>query len=72
MTVPAKILEQWASQKFLMPDEHFQYKASGKPIPYQELDLEQPWETFDIQHDLTRKGLEKFAADYQATLSRIA
>jgi len=71
-TVPAKILEQWANQKFLMPDEHFQYKASGEPIPYQELDLEQPWETFDIQHDLTRKGVEKFAADYRATLSRIA
>jgi len=71
-TVPAKILEQWASQKFLMPDEHFQYKASGKPIAYQELDLERPWEAFDVQHDLTRKGIDKFASDYRATLSRTA
>jgi hypothetical protein len=29
-------------------------------------------ETFDIQHELTRKGIEKFAADYRATLSRTA
>jgi len=71
-TVPAKILEQWASKNFPMPDNHFQYKAPGKPIPYEELDLEQGWETFDIQHELTRKGIEKFAADYRATLSRPA
>lgn len=71
-TAPAKILEQWASQNFPMPDEHFQYKSSGKTIPYQELNLDQPWETFDIQHELTRKGIEKFAADYRATLARPA
>ena len=55
-----------------MPDKQFQYKASGKPIPYEELDLEQAWEAFDIQHELTRKGIEKFVADYRATLSRPA
>jgi transaldolase len=71
-TVPAKILEQWASKNFSMPDNQFQYKAAGKPIPYEELDLERPWEAFDIQHELTRKGIEKFAADYRATLSRTA
>jgi transaldolase len=72
VTVPAKILELWASKNFPMPDKQFQYKTSGRPIPYEELDLEQPWETFDIQHELTRKGIEKFAADYRATLSQPA
>ena len=71
-TVPAKTLEQWANKQFPMPDAQFQYKASGKPIPYEELDLEQSWERFDIQHELTRKGVEKFAADYRATLSPTA
>jgi len=71
-TVPAKILELWASTNLPMPDEQFQYKASGKPIPYEELDLGQAWESFDIQHELTRKGIEKFAADYRATLARPA
>lgn len=71
-TVPAKILELWASKNFPMPDKRFEYKAPGKSIPYEDLDLEQAWETFDIQHDLTRKGIEKFAADYRATLSRPA
>ena len=68
--MPAKILEQWASENAPMPDEKFQYLGSGKPIPYEELDLEQAWESFDIQHDLTRKGIQKFAADYRATLAR--
>jgi transaldolase len=72
VTVPAKVLELWANSNFPMPDRLFQYKASGKSIPYEELDLERPWETFDIQHELTRKGIEKFAADYRATLSRPA
>ena len=40
-TVPAKILEQWASKNFPTPDNQFHYKAPGKPIPYEELDLEQ-------------------------------
>ena len=72
-TVPAKVLEQWASKDFPKPDNNqFQYKARGKPIPYEELDLEQWWETFDVQHELTREGIEKFAADYRATLSRAA
>lgn len=69
---PRKSLEQWASKNLPMPDEHFQYKASGKPILYEELDLNQPWESFDIGHELTRKGIEKFAADYRATLARPA
>ena len=72
VTVPAKLLELWASKNFPMPDRQFRYKAPGKPIPYEELDLEKSWESFDIQHELTRKGIEKFAADYRATLSQPA
>jgi hypothetical protein len=33
---------------------------------------QQEWEKFDIRHELTRKGMEKFAADYRDTLSRPA
>ena len=72
VTVPAKVLELWANRNFPMPEKKFQYKAPGKPIPYEELDLRQAWDMFDIQHELTRKGIEKFAADYRATLSRPA
>jgi transaldolase len=72
VTVPAKTLELWAGQGSPMPGKDFLYKPSLKPIPYQELDLEQPWEAFDVQHELTRKGIDKFTADYRATISRPA
>jgi transaldolase len=72
VTVPAKTLELWAGQNSPMPGKDFLYKPSLKPIPYKELDLEQPWEAFDILHELTQKGIDKFAADYRATISRPA
>ena len=50
-TVPAKVLELWASKNFPVADKQFQYKTFGKSIPYEELDLEQQWKTIDIQHE---------------------
>lgn len=72
VTVPAKVLTPWAEKGFPLPEADFQYHSSAKPIPYEELDLTQPWETFNIGHELTTKGLEKFAADYRKTLAESA
>jgi transaldolase len=69
VTVPAKVLTLWAEKDFPMPEAGFQYHSSAKPIPYEELDLSQPWEKFNIAHELTTKGLEKFAADYRKTVA---
>jgi transaldolase len=77
-TVPGKVLQEWAAKGFPMPDRNFSYRgvdASGKPlkaIPYKELDLNLPWQSFDIAHELTNKGIQKFVADYQSTLRRSA
>ena len=77
-TVPAKVLVEWATQDFPMPDKSFSYKAvdaSGKPlkaIPYKELNLNLPWQSFDIAHELTTAGIQKFVADYRSTLRRSA
>jgi transaldolase len=73
-TVPTKVLEEWVASDFPMPDQDFRYQgldASGtllKTIPYKPLDLDLPWQRFDIAHELTNKGIEKFVADYQGTL----
>jgi transaldolase len=77
-TVPTKVLEQWAAAGFPMPDQNFKYKevdASGKPlrpIAYKDLDLSLPWQSFNISHELTTKGIQKFVADYESTLRRSA
>src|SRR5262249_34421885 len=78
VTVPAKVLEEWATKGFSMPDKSFHYKtvdAAGQPlreIAYKELSLDQPWQSFNIAHDLTNAGIQKFVADYRATLKRSA
>jgi transaldolase len=78
VTVPAKVLREWATEGFPLPDQNFRYTgvgATGKPlsaIPYKELDLTRPWQSFDIAHELTNNGIKKFVADYQSTLKRSA
>jgi transaldolase len=77
-TVPSKVLQGWAAASFPVPDQDFKYKAVDakgkalKPIPYKELDLDLPWDSFDLTHELTTKGIQKFVADYQSTLRRSA
>jgi transaldolase len=77
-TVPSKVLREWAAAGFPMPNQDFKYKAVDangkalKPIAYKELDLDLPWDCFDLAHELTTKGIQKFVADYQNTLKRSA
>lgn len=76
VTVPAKVLESWAAKGSPMPDQDFIYRGVDKagnalkPIPYQDLNLNEPWSAFDLNHDLTRKGIEKFVADFESTLQQ--
>jgi len=77
-TVPGKVLEAWAAQGTPLPDDSFVYNAVDsqgqplRPIEYKELDLSAPWASFDLRHELTRKGIQKFVADYESTLRRSA
>jgi transaldolase len=77
-TAPIHILEEWAAARMSIPDEHFRYTGVDKngsplrPIPYKELDLNASWESFDLEHELTEKGIEKFVNDYKSTLAPAA
>jgi transaldolase len=78
VTVPTTVLGEWVATGFPMPGQDFSYIAlakTGKPlntIPYKELDVNLPWQSFDVAHELTTKGIQKFVADYQSTLRRSA
>jgi len=77
-TVPAKVLEEWAAQGTPLPDDSFVYHGIDskgqhlKPIAYKELDLNARWESFDVRHELTTKGIKQFVADYESTLRKTA
>lgn len=68
VTVPTKVLTEWAGKGMPLPDKDFSYKPVGAEIPYENLDLNSPWEKFDIHHELTVKGITKFVADYRSTI----
>jgi transaldolase len=70
VTVPGKVLEEWANDGMPLPDESFQYTPVGSEIPYEQLDLNRPWEYFNIEHELTRKGIKKFVTDYESTVRK--
>ena len=78
VTAPVKVWEEWAAAGFPLPARDFEYKAVDKdgkklkPIPYKEMDLTATWETFNIAHDLTTKGIRQFVADYESTLRQSA
>lgn len=77
-TVPPKVLVEWATKDFPMPDKDFSYQAVDatgklqKAIAYKALDLKRPWQSFDIGNELTTTGIQKFVADYRSTLKRSA
>ena len=65
ITAPVKILTEWQEKGSLALAEGYLYeKGELKDIPYKELSLEKSWEEFDIHHELTDKGIEKFAEDW--------
>ncbi|HVY67918.1 MAG TPA: transaldolase family protein [Patescibacteria group bacterium] len=69
ITAPAKILAEWAQGGQSQPQAEFVYAPAGlKSIPYEEISLEQPWTAYNISHELTDKGLAKFAADWNALI----
>jgi transaldolase len=70
ITVPFKILQEWAAAGMPLPGEDYHYDAGSlAAIPYRELDLSQPWQSFNLDHELTDKGIARFSADWQALIN---
>jgi transaldolase len=71
VTVPYEIVKEWGSQGLPLPDKRYKYDTKGlKTISYTGIDLSKPWKQFDITHDLTIKGMEKFSADWNILIAR--
>lgn len=74
VTVPVKVLDAWAAKGLPMPGSDFVYQGVNKegqalkPIPYKNIDLNRSLDSYDLRHDLTTKGIEKFVADFESTL----
>lgn len=70
ITAPGKILHEWVAAGMPVPDESFAYDASAlKTLPYEQHDLTADWRSFDLSHELTTKGIERFASDWNNLLT---
>jgi len=70
VTVPLSVLEAWAAAGMPVPEIDREVHDTFTPIPYENLALNQPWNTYQIEHPLTAKGVEKFAADWNALIAK--
>jgi len=69
ITAPLQVLKEWGESGMPIPSADFAYHHSAlKDIPYQEIDLGRAWREYDIRHELTDKGIERFAADWSALI----
>ncbi len=69
ITAPFDILKQWGEKGLPLPDDNYCYQTKGlSPIPFREIDLGKTWPEYDIAHDLTIEGMERFSADWNALL----
>lgn len=69
ITAPAKILREWAKKGKPVPNKNRKYNSGAlKNIPYKNLNLSKPWNKFDINHELTKKGIENFCKDWNGLI----
>jgi transaldolase len=65
VTVPFKILKEWGQKGLPLPGENYIYHPGDlSGIPYRDVTLDRSWRDYDIDHDLTVTGMERFSADW--------
>ena len=66
ITAPLKAYKEWVEAK---KNPNFQFPISNlKPIPYEEISLDKSWQEYNISHELTDKGLEQSASDWNSLI----
>lgn len=68
ITAPLKIIKEWAAAMPVTSDKLQVTSDKLKPIPYQEIKLDKSWQSYNLKHELTDKGIEKFAIDWNALI----
>ncbi|MDB4984082.1 MAG: transaldolase family protein [Patescibacteria group bacterium] len=70
ITIPMSIVELWKAQGLNNdPAQHEFAISDNKPIPYRDIS-EGDWVLYDIHHELTNKGIEKFVADWKGLFAK--
>jgi transaldolase len=71
ITAPFKVIREWGEKGMPVPGDDYRYNpADLKPIPYKNIDINGDWRNLDIGHELTDKGLAKFADDWNSLIKK--
>jgi transaldolase len=69
ITAPYSIIRAWGDKGLIVPGDEYVYDHQGlKAIPYKDINLTKHYDAYDIRHDLTDKGMERFSADWNALI----
>lgn len=69
VTAPFKVLKEWGERGLPISDDNFVYNARNlKPISYQQIDLNKSWQEYNLSHELTKLGIEKFSDDWNSLI----
>ncbi len=69
VTLPEKIIQEWKENNLIISEDNYKYDVGElKNIEYREIDLEKDWREYDIKHELTDVGLERFANDWNSVI----
>lgn len=60
ITAPLKVLKEWKEGTAQV----IETLPALKPIPYKDTSLDLAWQDYDIHHEMTDVGIEKFATDW--------
>lgn len=63
VTVSLKVLKEWGAKNMPRGDNSY-VPFWLDSIPYYQIDLQKHWTEYDIENPLTKKGLKKFADDW--------
>lgn len=64
ITAPFRILKEWADEGMRIPGNEYKYQADLQPIPDEGVRLEKPWQEYNISHEMTDTGIDRFASDW--------
>ena len=71
ITAPFTVLKEWRERGLPIPQEDYTYHSGNlRSIPFKEIDLTKNWQDYDIQHELTVKGMERFSTDWNGLISK--
>lgn len=70
VTAPSGVLKEWAKNGLPMPGNEYIYDSGNlQSITYRQVDLTKKWNKYDIHHDLTVRGMERFSEDWNSLIS---